>query len=405
MRIAISTSVIQRGRSGVGQHVLALTRALLEIEGDHRLVLFVLAEDLPLFAFASARAELVAVPEPFRSAVRNIFWHHARMPALLRERQIDVLHVPSYRRMVARTPCARVATIHDLAQFHVRAKYDPARMLYGRVAVKQLARRQHELIAISSHTARDIERFFGIPQERQNIIPNGIDHSRFRPGDSQSARQEVSAQWRLDAPYFLYLSRLEHPAKNHVRLIEAFTRFKTATRSNWLLALGGSDWHGAGAIRTAAAQSPYARDIRFLGFVPDDSVPALYRAAGALVYPSLFEGFGLPPVEAMACGCPVLSSTRGALAEVLGDAAVTLDPENVEDIAAGLTALAAGGGLRPRLIEAGLANARRFDWQSHARGVLKVYRKAGQQPMPPHLRQPSQSGAMPWGHSESRAGI
>ncbi|MEI8044985.1 MAG: glycosyltransferase family 1 protein [Verrucomicrobiota bacterium] len=376
MRVAISTSVIQRGKSGVGQYLLALVRALLDRPGRRDLVLFVLEQDLPLFGFASGRAEIVAVPERFRPAVRNIAWHQAVLPSLVRRLQIDVLHVPSYRRMLASHPCALVATIHDLAPFHVRAKYDLARMFYGRVVVKHLARRQDQVIAISGNTARDIERFFGIPASRQNIILNGIDHARFLPGPRAEAKAEAASRWQLGAPFFLFISRLEHPAKNHVRLIEAFNRFKDKTGSPWLLALGGSDWHGADVVRAAAAQSPFAKDIRFLGFVDDAALPGLYRAADAMVYPSLFEGFGLPPAEAMACGCPVLSSSRGSLAEVVADAADLIEPEDVASITAGLKRMASDQALRERLTLAGLANARRFDWDANAARVLEVYRAA-----------------------------
>lgn len=376
MRIAISTSVIQRGKSGVGQYVLALVRALLDRKGDHQLVLFVLEQDKPLFDFAVGRAEIITVEERHRPAVRNILWHQAILPSLLRQLQIDVLHVPSYRRMLVGSPCALVATIHDLAPFHLRAKYDAARMFYGRVAVKYLARRQDEVITISTNTAHDVERFFGIPRARQHIIHNGIAHERFFPGDRRQAKARAAARWKLDAPFFLFISRLEHPAKNHVRLIEAFNRFKTRTGSTWLLALGGSDWHGAEAIRAAAGRSPFAKDIRFLGFVDDAALPDLYRAADTMVYPSLFEGFGLPPIEAMACGCPVMSSTRGALAEVVAAAAHEIDPESVDHIAAGLEHMASSEAAGERLRTAGLENARRFDWGTNADQVLAVYRTA-----------------------------
>ena len=376
MRIALSTSVLQRGKSGVGQYILALARALLNDTGGHQLVLLVLEEELPLVSFAQGRAEIITVPERYRRAIRNILWHHTHLPGLLRQFEIDVLHVPSYRRMVWSAPCARVATIHDLAPFHVKGKYDPARMFYGRVVVKQLARHQDEIIAISQNTARDIERFFRIPVSRQNVVYNGIDHQRFLPGDPQLARRKVESRWKLDAPYFLYISRLEHPAKNHVRLFEAYNLFKGRTKSPLLLAIGGGDWPGADFIRSAAAKSPYSRDIRFLGFVPDDALPSLYQAANTMVYPSLFEEFGFPPIEAMACGCPVLSSTRGALAEVLGEAAEVLDPENIENMSDGLTRMASDENRRNELQRRGFIHARRFDWQANAAQVLSIYQKA-----------------------------
>ena len=249
-------------------------------------------------------------------------------------------------------------------------------MFYGQVIVKRLAQRQDGIVAISTNTARDIRSFFNIPLEQQNVILNGLDHQRFNPGDATAARAKVLSQWNLDQPYFLYVSRLEHPAKNHVRLIEAYNAFKKQTGSPWLLALGGSDWHGSEFIRVAAAKSPYASDIRFLGFVPDETLPDLYRAAGAFVYPSMFEGFGLPPVEAMACGCPVISSTRGSLREVVGRSAMHINPENIAEIANALTALSCDNAKRQSLIEAGFRNAERFNWDTNARMVMNVYQNA-----------------------------
>jgi glycosyltransferase involved in cell wall biosynthesis len=291
----------------------------------------------------------------------------------LKSHRIDVVHVPSYRRLLFRSPCPMVATIHDLAPFHVRGKYDLARMFYGRVVARFLARRQDAIIAISRNTACDVARFFGIPATQQNIILNGMDHTRFNPGDAQAARRSVRERWKLDEPFFLFVSRLEHPAKNHVRLIQAFNRFKQSTGSDLVLALGGGDWHGVEFIRAEAARSPFARDIRFLGFVPDDRLPDLYRAAVGMVYPSLFEGFGLPPIEAMACDCPVLSSERGALAEVVADAADIIDPESIESLSAGLNRMANEDLHRDGLRAAGLRNAQRFNWSSNAKAVLAVY--------------------------------
>jgi len=376
MNLGISTTMVQRGKSGVAQYVFALVRALLAESPALRLRLFVLEEDWPLFDFVEGRAERIAVPERFRSAIRSILWHQRALPALARHLGLDVLHVPSYRRLLWPRPCPLVATIHDLAPFHVSGKYDPARMFYGKVVVRRLARRQDEIIAISTNTAQDIERFFGIPLARQNIVLNGIDHTRFCPGDRGEARAQAASRWQLSGPFFLYLSRLEHPAKNHVRLLDAYDRFKAATRSPWLLALGGSDWHGAEVIHAAAQSSPNRADIRFLGFVADADLPVLYRAADAFVYPSLFEGFGLPPVEAMACGCPVVASTRGALAEVVAEAALRIDPLDVSALAAALERVAADPDCRARLIADGRTNAQRFDWQANARAVLQVYARA-----------------------------
>jgi glycosyltransferase involved in cell wall biosynthesis len=375
MNVAISTSVMQRGKSGVGQYILALTRALLPHADEVNFHLLALEEDVPLFDFARDKMRIVPVAEKWRPAVKNILWHQTVLPRLIADHQIDVLHVPSYRRMVRRAPCRLVSTIHDLAPFHVRGKYDIARMFYGRVVVKRLAKKQDQVIAVSTNTARDVQRFFGIRMEEQQVILNGIDHSRFHPGDAAGALAYAGERWGLTKPFFLYVSRLEHPAKNHVRLIEAFERFKMRTGGDWQLVLAGSDWHGAEHIHAAVKASPYAGDIRTLGFVEDTVLPDLYRAASCMVYPSLFEGFGLPPVEAMACGTPVISSIAGSLDEVVGNAAQIVNPEDVLDIAEALQLLATSEERRAHLVRAGLENARRFDWAKNAEQVMAAYLK------------------------------
>lgn len=372
MKVGISTSVIQRGRSGVGQHVLALTRALAE-RGDIELFLFALEEDLPLFAEHPEAVRRVVVPERFRPAVRNIVWHQSALPRYARRLKLDVVHTPSYRRMLWRRPCSLVATIHDLAPFHLSGKYDPLRMFYGRRVAKQLAYRQDRIIAISGHTARDVERFFEVPADRISVVFNGIDHRRFRCEEAAGSRALAAQRWGVTGPFFLYVARLEHPGKNHIRLIEAFETFKDRDTAGWTLVLAGSDWHGAPVIHDRVRGSRVARDIRSLGFVAADDLPLLYRAADVFVYPSLFEGFGLPPVEAMACGCPVVCSDRGALGEIVGDAALIVDPERSLSIAQGLELLARDRERRECLRTAGLQRARCFTWERAAAATFDVY--------------------------------
>ncbi|MDA0812556.1 MAG: glycosyltransferase family 1 protein, partial [Verrucomicrobia bacterium] len=372
MKIAITTTMIQRGKSGVAQYVFALAQALQNFTHKHTFSLLVLEDDLPLFDFVGDSMELVPVSEKWRPAIRNVLWHQLVLPGWLRKNAIDVVHVPSYRRMIRFAPCAKVATIHDLAPFQVANKYDPARMFYGRVVVKHLARHQQGIVAVSSNTAEDIARFFKIPRKRIEVILNGVDQHRFRPPSNGDAVPDAGSRWNLPRPFFLYVSRLEHPGKNHVRLIEAFNAFKRSTGSDWQLALGGSDWHGAERIHAAIQASPFSDDIRPMGFVPGSDLPDLYRSAVALVYPSLFEGFGLPPVEAIACGCPVVSSPSGSLDEVIGNAALRIDPTNVDSITDALVRVASDDTLRAQLRQQGFVNAKRFDWNDNARRMLAV---------------------------------
>lgn len=376
MRIGITTSVIQRGQTGIAQYVIGLLHGLVRHALDHRFTAFVLEEDAPLFAFAQDWMNLHLVPEEFRPPVEDILWHQRHLPRLARQLGLQVLHVPSYRRMLWRRPCALVATIHDLAPFRVPGKYEWKRMLYGRFVARMLARRQHEIIAVSETTARDVARFFKVRPARVTAIHNGIDHGRFTPGDRRQARALAGERFGVTAPFFLYVARLEHPGKNHVRLIRAFNKFKAATGLDWQLVFAGKDWDGAAEIHKAVLQSPHFNDIRCLGFVTQEDLPLLYRAAEVFLYPSLHEGFGLPPIEAMACGCPVISSPRGSLAEVIGDAAPLVDPEDADAWADQMLRMAADNVARSLWQKAGLNRAKRFDWTRAAVLTLRVYARA-----------------------------
>lgn len=377
MNIGISTSVIQQGRTGIAQYLFALVRELgaLLKEGD-RLHLFVLEKDAGFFESARSFARLIPVEERYRAPVQNILWHQTQLPRISRSLRLDVLHIPSYRRLLWPRPCALVGTIHDLAPFRVEHKYDWKRMFYGRVVAKRLAARQHRLIAVSHNTARDLHQFFRIPQERIRVIVNGLDHERFRPLEGGESKEIARRAWGLERPFFLYVARLEHPAKNHWRLLEAFDRFKRRTGSHWQLILGGSDWHGAENIHRRIGQSPFRSDIKCLGFVEEGDLSGLYRAADAFVYPSLYEGFGMPPVEAMACGCPVISSRAGSLQEVVGTAAKGVDPDSVEQLEAALAEFAENDELRQQYGRAGVERARIFQWRTTASETLNVYREA-----------------------------
>ena len=244
MRVGITTSVIQRGQTGIAQYVFAWVRALIE-QGKHEYTLFVLEEDLRLFEFAASKVEIVKIEERYRPPCSDILWHQMVLPGLARLLRLGLLHVPSYRRMIWSAPCPCMATIHDLAVFSVRAKYDWKRMFYGRVVAARLARRQSRILAISENTARDIVKFFKIPRERLSVVHSGLDHKRFFPGDAIKAKQLCAEKFGLDQPFFLYVARLEHPAKNHVRLVEAFDRFKAVSGLPWLRVFAGEDWNGA----------------------------------------------------------------------------------------------------------------------------------------------------------------
>jgi len=376
MKIGITTSVIQRGQTGIARWIMSVLESLRRHTDRHEIHLFVLEGDLPLFDFARGHFQLHTVPEANRNPIRDIAWHQLQLPRLARRLGLDVVHVPSYRRMPWGMPCASLATIHDLAPFRLAGKYDLARMIYGRFALRRLARRQTRITTVSSQTAADIEHFAGIDRHGIDILHNGVDRRRFKPVPREEAEPFVREAFRIAAPYYLYVARLEHPAKNHLTLLRAFELFRDRSPERRTLVFAGQDWSGSEAIHQAIARSRYARDIVCTGFVPDDLLPRLYQAAEAMIFPSLFEGFGIPPIEAMSCGCPVISSRSGALDEVLGDAALSIDPKNCRLIADAMLNLALQKCIKQDLIAKGYANALRFDWDRTADKLVSAYKSA-----------------------------
>ncbi len=373
MKVALSTSVGQRGRSGVATYLSGLIDGLLRTQSDLQLTLIGLEEDRALFAPWLGSCTWHGVREFWRPAARDIFWHQCLLPRVLRRGGYELLHIPSYRRIVARPPCAQVVTIHDCAAFAVKGKYDAFRMFYGKRVVPRLARRAQEVITVSSATADDVALHFRLPRPNMRVVWNGIDHARFRPL-GELATSVFRARMGLHRPYLLYLARLEHPAKNHVRLIEAFEQLiQSKPDLPHELVLAGADWHGAKVIHQRVANSPMRDRIRLPGFVDLTDLALWYGGASVMVYPSLFEGFGLPPVEAMACGCPVVCSARGSLAEVVGEAARIVNPEDPADLVRGLLeVLGAPQAWRVR----GLSRAALFSWDAAARATFEIYRSA-----------------------------
>jgi len=373
IKVALSTTVAQRGRSGVASYLFGLLDGFRAIDAPIKIALLGLADDHHLFTRWMDRCEWVPVGERHRPAVRNIWWHQTALRGVLRQIEADLLHIPSYRRIVWKPPIPQVVTIHDCAAFNVKGKYDLARMFYGQQVARRLARGAEAITCVSQATAADVERHFGIPRDDQTVIWNGIDQGRFHPREEADIAEFRARQNLGETPYFLYLARLEHPAKNHVRLIEAFEKFAAAhpDRPDHLL-LGGADWHGAEEIHQRIAASPRRDRIRALGFVTDADLPLWYAGATAMTYPSLFEGFGLPPVEAMACDCPVISSTRGSLGEVVGEAARIVEPEDPDDIAQALSELIVPA-VRQGWQQRGRERAALFDWREAARQLTELY--------------------------------
>ena len=373
MKVLLSAGMIQGGRSGVGRYVIALSEALVREQPAVDLYVAGLDADRGLFPWVRAE-RWVSIPAGMAGGASNLWWHQASLNNIVRNLRVDLVHIPSYRRMMWRCVVPQVATIHDCAPFILRDKYDFARGFFGRVMVPMLARRVQRVIAVSETTARDVRHWMRVPATKVTVVPNGIDHQMFHPPDAD-ALAGFRHRKQLQQPFFLYVARLEHPAKNHLRLIRAFEILAASGGFAGHLVLPGAPWHGSEVIAQAVAASPLRERIRLEGFVDNADLPLWYAAAEALVFPSLMEGFGFPLIEAQACGSRIACADATSLPEVAGPAGILFNGLDEQSIAAAMMRLATmDAGERRRMEGEGMAWAARFTWSAHASAAAEIYR-------------------------------
>lgn len=380
MRIGIPCFGGDGGRSGIGRYIIHLLRQLATVPEDFEFDVLVHASERMVYLPGAGAFHAIPVSESFRSPILNVAWHQAGLPRTGRRRGWDVLFLPAgNRRLPAMASCPTVGVVHDLSSFHVDRKYDPARMLYIKQVLPFLFRRLSLVITPSESTRRDLLEFAGVPSERVRTVPMGVDHDLFRPCGSGNPGPQLESKYGLRPPWILYVSRIEHPGKNHVRLIRAFERLKSEGGTDHQLVIAGSDWNRSEEVHRAARESPNVQDIVFTGFVDAVDLPWLYSGSEMVVFPSLYEGFGLPLLEAMACGAPVACSDGSSLPEVVGEAALLFDPGDVRSISDAMIRLCGDADLRRRLMAEGLRRCRDYNWQRTATETLEVLREAAAQ--------------------------
>jgi glycosyltransferase involved in cell wall biosynthesis len=374
MKIGVSAFVMQGGRSGVAAYIRELVRHLQQVDRVNQYDIMMPRRETDLIELSSSNFHKSLYSGFTANPVINIAWHNTVLPLLGKRKKTDLLHVPSYRRIPLIKSCPVVATVHDVAALSMDAKYDAARMVYNRRIVPAQIRNADHIITVSHYSKKDITEGVDVPEEKITVIYSGINHRVFHPLEKSFSQAQLAEKYGLNQPFLIYVSRLEHPAKNHVRLIEAFERFKAETDSAHKLVLPGADWNGAEIIRERAAASPVHDDILFPGFVPLFDLPLFYSACDLMVFPSLFEGFGFPIIEALACGAPVICSDTSSMSEIAGEAVPKFDPHHAETIFQSLQeTLSRGWSDEER--RRGLKYAEQFDWNHAARQTLEIYER------------------------------
>jgi glycosyltransferase involved in cell wall biosynthesis len=372
MNLGIPTFGADGGKSGISAYLIEMLKqfAQLGVEGD----VMVYQDEEKIFLPEGQHGLRASYVSPLvRKPLPNLVYTQAILPLRSASAGYDVLFLPAgNRRLPLFSHCPTAGVVHDLASIHVTDKYDSFRLFYITKVLPILIRRLDQVITISEFSKNDILDFVGVPESKVHVIPLAVNHDTYYPRDKTECYDIVQDKYGVKEPYFLYISRIEHPGKNHFRLIQAFDLLKEEHKVPHQLILAGGDWDRAEEVHQRAAESPYADDIIFTGFAPTEMIPILYGGAEALIFPSLFEGFGLPILEAMACGIPVACSRRASLPEVAGEAGLMFEAEEVESIAETMSELALKDSLRQDLREKGLVHAATYNWRRTAEETLDV---------------------------------
>lgn len=364
MRIGYDITSLTERLSGVGTYTLQLLTHMAELEPQHEYLL--LTHHAARYADLPATKAFYDVRRPFPN---RMLWMQCVLPMTLRSVQPDLCHYTNFIGPLL-NPCPYLVTIHDMT-LSLLPQYHPLRkQILIRPLIPLVARRASRIITVTENARDDIMRLLHVPPERIVVIPEAAA-PQYKPA-SLAEQQRVRAAYGLQQPYLLYIGTLE-PRKNLVRLIRAWHELRRRRRIPHLLVIvGAQGWQYDPIYREVQALS-CAADVRFTGYAPAHDLPALYSAADAFAFPSLYEGFGLPVIEAMACGTPTLISNTPALAEVAGDAALLVDPRNIASISQGLERLLNDDALRTLMRERGLKQAGAFSWRRTALQTLAAY--------------------------------
>lgn len=360
---------------GIGTYIRNLIRELARIDTTTEYVLLCKPQDRDELAVAPNFRPVIETALPYSVA------EQIRIPMALRRERIDLFHAPHYV-LPLLINCRSVVTIHDTIHL-MFPQYLPGRMAYtyARASLWIATHRSNRVLTVSETSKSDILRRFRIPADKVTVVYNAID-DRLSREPSEEEFERVRARYQLRDPFALYVGNIK-PHKNLERLIDAFDRLRRQPGFEALkLIIIGDEISKYQGLRRAVHEHKLHKHVRFLGFVPVQTLSVLYRLAGVFVFPSLYEGFGLPPLEAMASGTPVVTSNVSSLPEVVGDAAVLVDPYDPDSIADGMRTVLTDEALRACLRERGLARVREYSWERSVAQIRGVYEEVMQEPQP-----------------------
>jgi glycosyltransferase involved in cell wall biosynthesis len=363
--VAIDARAADRRPSGVGIYTRTLISSLAAHDGDNS---YLLVSNRPVFLSNALPSNMQVIEEAH--SVGNL-WLQIQCPRLLRRLGADIFHGPNFLAPLF-APCPTVLTIHDLSSFLFPKLHTVRNNLVQRLLPAAI-RRAARVVAISENTKRDLIQHLHVPEEKIRVAPNALPPGVSRVEDKR-VLDDTRRRYELPDRFFLFVGTLE-PRKNIPRLLDAFALFARRDEGQTHLVLVGEHGWGAQEVLAHHRRLQLGDRVRFLGYVDHGELPSLYSLARALIMPSVYEGFGLPVLEAMACGAPVLAAENSGLAETAGDAALTCHHDDVERMAELMSVLDRDEELRARLAEKGRERAKQFAPRTFVEAMQQVYRE------------------------------
>jgi len=372
IRIGIDYTSALRERAGIGRFTRELVAALRELDRTNSYVLIHTRDCvLPSNGVWPDNFSFKRLPVSYRAA--SILWHRLSIPLPVdwATGPVEVFHAPDFLLPPIRRGKG-ILTVHDLSFLVHPECAEPSLARYLSRAVPRSLERADVVLADSESTKRDLTSLLGTPEEKVRVVYGGVNPS-FRRVTDKAALDDVRRRYDIiEGPFIFGLGTTE-PRKNLGRLISAYALLvRESTPDAKLLLAGGKGWLYQDLF-DQIEKLKLTQDVRFLGYIPDADLPALLTLADVFAFPSLYEGFGLPPLEAMACGTPVVASDTSSLPEVLGEAAVTVSPTDDVALAQAIDRVLTDHELRKKMVEAGLAQARKFTWKASAERLLAIY--------------------------------
>ena len=368
MRIGIDATALPPQPVGAGNYIIQLVRALAEANFDVQLVIFAQKKGPALIDLPEERWVEWRIVEDLSPGSRLV-WEQTRLPSLVRSTKIDLLHSLHYTRPL-RLPCASVVTFHDMTFFLFPQLHTWARRLFFPTAMRISARQADAIITVSESTRQDAIRLLAIDPGKIFTAQLGVDPS-FRTINDLGEKSRVIAKYNLPERFILYLGTIE-PRKNLPILIRAYRQLVNSGTSHKLVLVGKYGWMYEDVL-DLVDELGLEDKVFFAGYVPQDDLPLVYNLASLFVYPTIYEGFGLPALEAMACGVPVITSQIASLPEIVGDAGILIPVNNVEALSEAMSRVLGDSTLREKLIKDGQLRSTKFSWDRTAQLTWQVY--------------------------------